>query len=167
MDASRKLTNWLVLALGAGFVVLVLAFVPSPLRLLDLFDKAPEIEVRAPPSLKMVAVPPAAAFDVITARPIFNAGRKPDPQTTAASSAGDVAVQGDLSEFRLVGIVTDSATQRALIEKSGSPSIRVGPGDTLAGWRIQKIDASGVVATKNGQSQKIVILKSQLRGSNR
>ncbi|MCE9521373.1 MAG: hypothetical protein K8S25_02940 [Alphaproteobacteria bacterium] len=165
MSNPATLTRWLTLALAAGFVTLVAAFVPSPLRLFDLFDAAPELEVHAPPQLKMTAMPPQASFAAISARPIFNAGRKPDPQTavSASSSLATQPVQGDLSQFRLVGIVTDSVTQRALIARAGQPTLRLSPGDRLAGWRIEKIDSTGVVATSEGRSTKIVIPRSELR----
>ena len=167
VTAGNRLTNWLTAALGAAFVALVVAFVPSPLRLLDLFDTPVELEIHAPAPLKIVAMPPLAAFAGIAARPIFNAGRSPDPDTNTAASAVPVpsAVEGDLSQFRLVGIVVDSVTQRALIERAGAPSLKLSPGDTLAGWRIEKIDATGVVATNAGRTTKMLIPKSQQRST--
>lgn len=149
-------------ALAAGLAAMVLAFVPSPLRLLDGFDSAPEIEVHAPPPLKLTSMPPISAYGGITARPIFNADRRPDPLTSARRSTPQAQpADADISEFRLVGIVTDSVAQRALIVRSGGPAVKVSPGDRLGGWRIEKIDPSGVLATSEGRSVKIVIPKSQ------
>jgi hypothetical protein len=148
----------------AGFVVLGAAFVPSPLRLLSAFDRPAEVAVRKPPALVLRDLAPVSAYADIVARPIFNDGRKPDPltrPTTAAMAAG--TDQGELSEYRLVGIVADSTTQRAIVERSGAPSLRLAPGDRLAGWRIDKIDAQGIVASKDARSIRIAMPKAQPR----
>lgn len=162
MASSDRLTRAMAAILGAGFIALVLAFVPSPLRLLDLFDAAQAPELREPPTLKLTVMPPAASYAAIAQRPVFNAGRLPDPVTSVATSApAPQPSAGDLSEFRLIGVVADSVTARALLARGGAPAIKVSPGDKLGEWRIDKIDGTGVVATHNGRKTKIVILKSQ------
>ncbi len=165
MGADGALTRWLWALVGAGLVALVAAFVPSPLRVFDLFDAPATISVRKPPPLKLRDMPPASAFAEVVARPIFNAGRKPDPAARSANTSPSAtgADQGDLSEFRLVGIVVDSTTQRAIVERSGSPSMRLAPGDRLAGWRIDKIDAAGIVASKDARSIRIGMPKARPR----
>lgn len=160
------LTRMLTIVAVAGFAVLVAAFVPSPLRLLSVFERPAEVAVGKPPPLVLPNMPPVSAYADIAARPIFNDGRRPDPPTrsaTAAASGTPAGDQGELSEYRLVGIVADSVTQRAIVERAGSPSVRLRPGDRLAGWRIEKIDASGVVASKDSRSVRIGIPKAQSR----
>ena len=64
---------------AGGLGAAALAFVPSPFALLDLFARAPVLQVKEPPDVKLAPTPPLAAFDAIAARPLFNADRKPDP----------------------------------------------------------------------------------------
>lgn len=165
MIGGQSLTRWLFVAIGSGAVLLLAAFVPSPFGLFGLFDVAPRIEVREPPALSLREMPPVSAFAEIRARPLFNAGRKADPAAGSVMgtlpSAG--AAPGELSEYRVVGIVADRTTQRAIVERSGAPSLKLAPGDRLAGWRIDRIDAAGVVASKDAQSIRLGIAKVRPR----
>lgn len=158
---GEGLTRWLWIALAAGVVAFVAAFVPSPLRLLSLFDVPVTIEVSKPPQLAMREMPAGEQFAEIEARPLFNVGRKPDPATRTAGSVQAAAQDrgGDLSSFRLVGLVSDSVTQRAIVERADGGTLRVSPGDSLGGWRIEKIDGTGIVARKDSQSVRIVMTK--------
>lgn len=160
---ADTLTRWLWVALGAGIVALFAAFVPSPLQLLGVFDAPEVIEVVKPSALKMREMPPPSTFADIAARPIFNEGRKADPVTRSIGSgrAASSADQGELSEFRLVGIVVDATTQRAIVERPGAGTLKVAPGDRVGGWRIDKIDSSGLTASKDSQSVRLVIPKSR------
>ena len=164
MGAQPLITKWLAAALGSGLIAFVAAFVPSPLRVFDLFEAPPKIEVREPPKLELKEMSPAEAYSEIAGRPIFNPGRKPDPETRSAGAAPvAAATESDLSEFRVVGIVADALTQRAIVERQGAPALHVAPGDLLAGWRITKIDATGITATKDARSVRLVIPKTQPR----
>lgn len=163
--ASDWLTRWLSAFLGAGIVTFVAAFVPSPLQVFAAFDPPAVIEVGKLPRLAMREMAPPSQFAAIEARPLFNEGRKADP---AGGRAGGVqgaapAAGGELSEYRLVGIVADSVTQRAIVERAGGTTLRVGPGDRLGGWRIEKIDTSGLTVRQGSQSVRIVMSKAQSR----
>jgi hypothetical protein len=160
MNASHHTgrTRALTFLALTGFVVMVLAFIPSPFRLLTYFESVPAAEVKSPPPLKMAALPAKDAFAEVTARPIFNAGRKPDPARDAAvvaESAGETT--SDLSQFRVVGIVTDRELQLALVQTPSGTTARVRAGDTIDGWRIEKVDVSGVTATDGTRSARLVI----------
>jgi hypothetical protein len=61
-------TRTLALIALAGFVVMVAAFIPSPLRVLTYFEGVPEPEIEAPPPLKMATLPPKDSFAEITFR---------------------------------------------------------------------------------------------------
>jgi hypothetical protein len=151
-------TRALSFAALAGFAVMVAAFIPSPLRLFTYFESAPQVEIQPPPPLKMAAVPPRDAFAEITARPIFNQDRRPDPAREAPTSGENIAQQaGDLSQFRIVGIVTDREVQLALVQTPGGTTTRVRAGDTIDGWRIEKVDVSGVTASDGMRSARLVI----------
>ncbi|MEQ1864562.1 MAG: hypothetical protein ABL996_07895 [Micropepsaceae bacterium] len=158
-------TNWLWAVLGVGVVALFAAYLPSPMQSLSVFDAPEAIEVAKPGVLKMREMPPQSTFAEIVARPIFNEGRRADPATRGAGTlqASAFEGQGDLSEFRLVGIVADATTQRAIVERPGAGTLTVGPGDRIGGWRVDKIDAHGVTASKDSQSVRLVIPKSRPR----
>lgn len=162
MNAPRKPsapTRALAVALLAGFAAMIAAYVPSPLRLLSVFESVPEPEVNAPPALKMAAVPAKETFGEITARPLFNNGRLPDPPKApgAAIAQGEAESANDPSLLRVVGIVTDRETQLALVQTASGATARVRPGDTLEGWRIEKIDVQGVTASDGVRSTRLVI----------
>jgi hypothetical protein len=161
------LKRWLFVAIGAGLLALLAAFVPSPFGLVGLFATPPNVSLRQPPVLSMRDMPPLSAFAEISARPLFNAGRKPDP-AVGRLGGGEPSVggdQGELSQYRVVGIVADRTTQRAIVERSGAPSLKLAPGDSLAGWRIVKIDAAGIVASKDARSVRIGIPKARPRAA--
>lgn len=162
---ASPLTRWLVAATIAGAIALLAAFLPSPMVLLRAFEQPSAVTVPALPKLSTPDVPALSAYDEIAARPIFNEGRKTDPDAPRAASSPAVArsTRGELSEFRLVGIVADSAIQRAIVEREGAASLRVAPGDEIAGWRVESIDRAGIVVTKDARSLRIAIPKSQPR----
>jgi hypothetical protein len=162
---ASPLTRWLVTAVVAGAIALLAAFLPSPLLLLQALEQPAVVVVPALPHLSTPDVQALSAYDEIAARPIFNEGRKADPDAPRASAAPAHARTsgGELSEFRLVGIVADSAIQRAIVEREGAASQRVAPGDEIAGWRVESIDRAGIVVTKDARSLRISIPKSQPR----
>jgi hypothetical protein len=157
-------TRLLAFAALAGFAAMGAAFIPSPLRLLAYLDDVPEPQLKAPPPLKMAVLPPKDAFAEIAARPIFNQDRRPDPakapiDTTMTDAGTEPAA--DLAQFRIVGIVTDRETQLALVQTPSGATTKIRAGDTLEGWRIEKIDVSGVTATDGIRSSRLVIPRAQ------
>ena len=165
MTGGQSLARWLFVAIGAGALVTLAAFLPSPLVVFGLFDAPPSIAVRTPPALSMREMPPLSSFAEIQARPLFNADRKPDPGSGrgAPTVPAAASAQGELSEFRVVGIVADSSTQRAIVERPGARALKLAPGDQLAGWRVDKIDTGGIVVSKDGRSVRIGIPKTRPR----
>lgn len=153
-------------ALGAlGLVVALIAFVPSPFALFDLFVRPAPVEVKAPPALKIQPLAAIETFDAIGERPLFNAERKPDPVPPPPEAAKPVATVGDLSQYRLVGVTGDNNVQRALIQKSGGPTQVMKPGDVFEGWTIEKIDATGVAISGGGRNEVLAIPKAHNRAA--
>jgi hypothetical protein len=160
-DNGRR-TRLLVFAALAGFAAMGAAFIPSPFRLLTYLENVPEPQIKAPPPLKMVTLPPKETFGEITARPIFNQDRRRDPPSAPVDmTTADLETTADLSQFRIVGIVTDRDTQLALVQTPGGTTTKIRAGDTLEGWRIEKIDVSGVTATDGIRSSRLVIPRAQ------
>lgn len=102
-------------------------------------------------------LPPLSAFSAILDRPLFRADRRPEPdvvvdipaQTTVPASGGE-------PEFVITGTVTGPsggvATLRTLTETR-----RAYVGDTVEGWRVDAITATGVVVSQNGDRFRLPI----------
>lgn len=148
---------------AAGFAAMVLAFVPSPLRALELFERRPVVEIKAPPPLKLTAAPPATVFAAIAARPLFNIDRKPDPVPPPPEPPKPAIVLGDLSQYRVEGVVASSETQLALVRKVGAQLLTLKQGDTFEGWKIEKIDASGVSISGGDRSEVLTTPRAKNR----
>ena len=145
---------------AAGALAAVVAFVPSPLGLIDLFAKPPVLEVKAPPDVKLRAMPPIAAFEEIAARPVFNADRKPDPIPPPPEAAKPVSTLGDLAQYRVLGTIRGGEMQLALLAKSGGAVLTVKPGDTFEGWTIDKIDDAGISISGGERKEVLTIPKA-------
>lgn len=148
---------------AAGLAAALLAFVPSPLALLDLFETPPVPDVTAPPPLRLAPMPAIASFDAIAERPLFNADRKPDPLPPPPEPPKPAIVLGDLSQYRLLGLTGDRTTQRAVVQKTGGAAQMMKPGDQFEGWTIDKIDAAGVAISGGGRKELLTIPKAQNR----
>ncbi len=146
----------------AGLVAGALAFVPSPFGVLDLFQTAPPLEIKAPPPLKLQPVPASEFYDLVTLRPLFNPDRRPDP-VAATVAAGAIATPtlGDLSQYRLLGLAGDSQTKLALVQKAGGTVMTLKPGDTFDGWTIGRISAAGVAVSGAGRQELLTIPKAR------
>jgi len=151
----------LVVLIGAGLAMAVLVFMPSPLAMLDLFEQAPTVEVKAPPRVMLAAMPAATAFAAITARPLFNRDRKPDPLPPPPEAPKPAIELGDLAQFRLEGLVMSSDAQLALVRKGGAQVLRLRPGDMLDGWKVEKIDSKGVSISGGDRSELLTIPKAK------
>ena len=145
---------------AAGALAAVIAFVPSPFALLDLFSRAPVLDVKTPPEVTLRPTPPIAAFDEIAARPLFNADRKPDPEPPPPETAKAVSALGDLSQYRVLGTVRGGTMQLALLSKSGGAVLTVKPGDTFEGWTVDKIDDAGVSISGGERKEVLAIPKA-------
>jgi hypothetical protein len=145
---------------AAGLVWGGLAFVPSPLALLDAFDAPGKLEIPKHSPLQMQVMPALATYEDIVNRPLFNPDRLPDPVAPVAPGATPVAGAtslGDLSQFRLVGIAGDGVTRLALVQKTGGSMMTLRPGDSLDGWTVADITAKGVAITGGGRKEFLTI----------
>lgn len=154
-----------VLVGAAGVAFALIAFVPSPLALLDLFARVPVPEVKAPPPLKLAPLAAAETFAAVAERPLFNPDRKPDPLPPPPEAAKPAVTLGDLSQYRLLGVTGDKDTQRAVIQKSGGASQVLKPGDAFEGWTVDKIDAAGVAISGGDRKEVLAIPKAQNRAT--
>ena len=147
---------------AAGLVAMVLAFVPSPLRIFDLFDRVPEIQVKAPVMAKIAAMPAPAAFGVITARPLFNIDRKPDPLPPPPEPPKPAITLGDLAQYKVEGVISGGGMQLGLVRKSGAQPLTLKLGDVFEGWKVEKIDARGIAISGGDRSEILAIPKAEI-----
>ncbi|MFM9862311.1 MAG: hypothetical protein ACKVRO_01780 [Micropepsaceae bacterium] len=145
---------------AAGLLAAMIAFVPSPFALLNLFERPPVLEIKSPPPLRLAAPPPLASFEVIAARPLFNADRKPDPLPPPPEALKPAITLGDLAQYRVIGTVRDDVRQLGLVQKSGGSLLTLKPGDTFEGWTVDKIDRSGIAISGGGRKEILAIPKA-------
>jgi hypothetical protein len=73
------------------------------------------------------------------ARPLFSSRRRP----ASTASAGN-AVDGDLADKRLAGIVMTPARHIAIFAVNGDKPVHVSEGEDVSGWRVDSITAREV-----------------------
>lgn len=152
----------LVAAAGALAAILA-AFVPSPLAIRTMFDEPERPEIKAPPPLKLAAVPPLSQFDEITQRPLFNTDRKPDPIPPPPKQAGTAMTLGDLAQYRLLGTIRAADIELALVQKTGGQAMTLKKGDTFEGWTVEDVGDKGVAITGGDRSEVLAIPKANNR----
>jgi hypothetical protein len=69
----------------------------------------------------------------ILARPLFSSTRRPPEGVTNA------AIDSDLAETRLTGIVTEPGRRIAIFAVNGDKPLRMAEGDVVSAWRIESI----------------------------
>lgn len=166
MTLLNELGPWgrsLIGLAAAGLVAMMLAIVPSPLRVFDLFDRVPEIQVKAPVMAKIAAMPAPSAFGVITERPLFNIDRKPDPLPPPPEPPKPAITLGDLTQYKVEGVISGGGTQLGLVRKSGAQPLTLKPGDVFEGWTVDKIDAKGIAISGGDRSEILAIPKAENR----
>jgi hypothetical protein len=79
---------------------------------------------------------PSLEEEVATAlaRPLFSSTRRP-----AANAAAGAAVDGDLADKRLAGIVMTPARRIAIFAVNGDKPLHVSEGEDVSGWRVESI----------------------------
>jgi hypothetical protein len=83
--------------------------------------------------------PPESDYADIDARPVFSAARKPLADSTQAAAATAS------SDFSLAGVIMDANRAVALIRsRSANTTTSAVLGDSVAGWRVVRIEATAV-----------------------
>jgi hypothetical protein len=128
------------------------------MALLDAFDAPGKLEIRNPPPLQLQVLPGLATYEDIANHPLFNPDRLADPvaKAVAVADAGS-ATPKDLSQFRLVGLVSDGVTRLALVRKADGGVLTLKPGDNLDGWSVLRINSKGVAITGGGREENLAI----------
>jgi len=95
-------------------------------------------------------LPDQGTFSAITARPLFRSDRRPPaaPIVTPVETVTPVTVDDTPPDFVIVGVVTGPDSRGAATVRDGTETRRVYIGDTVQGWRIDRINPDGVVVTR-------------------
>ena len=142
----RSTRAWAI-AVVSGAAVCVFAIIPLPLALIIGMSSAPAHEIKAPLIVKLPEPSELKSYAGISERPLFNADRKPDPlppPPPPPTPPKPQVVLGDLTQLKLVGVVLSGDNKLALVRRASAAILTLRVGDTLDGWKVDKIDAQGV-----------------------
>ena len=144
--------------LGLGVLVLVLVLAPSM-----VVADAPATDTAIDPSLMRIGrtkTPPLASYDVIVAQPLFNVARRADPPPPPPAPPKPPPLPA-VESYRLVGLVLSPDLHLALASRSqGGDLMRLKPGDTLDGWSVAAVDATGVVLSGQGNTAHMKVTRA-------
>ena len=90
----------------------------------------------------------------ILARPLFSPSRRPDVSAGAGTKEGSA-----LADARLTGIVTRQGLRLAIFAVKGKRPLALTEGDSVSGWRIEKI-TPGAVALRGAGGMRMLAPKS-------
>lgn len=102
------------------------------------------------------AMPPAAAFAPIVARPLFSEGRRPPPEVTPAAAA---AVELRALSLAVTAIILAPDRRLAVVEtapgKAQTQTLSIG--DAIDGWQLVEIAAEHLVFEGDGQRRRLAL----------
>ena len=152
LTEQPPLTIALALAAGLGLLLLTSVALPS------LVSADAPGEIAAPPrrgiSASALAQRPFETYAAVAERPLFNPGRKKDPDIAAAVVSNLPA----LSDYRLVGIVLSPDAKLALVtRKSSNQVVTLRPGDNLDGRHVDDVEDAGVLLSGAGSKEVLSI----------
>jgi hypothetical protein len=103
---------------------------------------------------------PIASFAAVTERPLFSRSRRPAP--VDRTSATDVRTGNTGAPFVLSGVLVAGATRVAFLQPRSQPkTLRVMEGETVEGWKIEKILPYRVVIG-NGDAREELALQDRI-----
>jgi hypothetical protein len=114
----------------------------------------PAIEMPQPAKARVAARPPQKLrhqqlVATILARPLFSPTRRP-PETVSGPDAGP-----DLADARLTGIVTLPPLKIAIFAVKGAKPLVLSEGETVSGWRIERITPAEIALSGPGGTQTL------------
>lgn len=113
----------------------------------------------------------AEAVRAISARPVFNVGRLPDPPPALPEPVAEDEPPpppppagpqtGLLDELALVGIAISEEGRVALLRREGEERLlRVRPGDTIGEWQVVAVEQAAVVVAAGEETRRIGFRKA-------
>ncbi|MGH7031074.1 MAG: hypothetical protein ACREE9_01605 [Stellaceae bacterium] len=116
----------------AAIVVAEIESSPAPSKIAMAVPRAPDTP--SAPIRREAAGRYDALLATTLARPLFSTTRRP-PSRVGAGDADD----SGLADSRLTGIVTEPGRRIAIFAPAGAKALTVSEGETVGGWRIERI----------------------------
>jgi len=165
MNAKRALT--LLVALGvaamtvANWYLFTREIDKSPIRSATP-QLAPDPDMGA--HAAGFEIPPDSVSQILE-RPIFNAGRRPSPQTADAAVADDAQGTTRFEALTFVGTMRWSNTHLALIRVASDPLARwVRVGGSVDGWTLKGIERDFIVVERDSRRLEVPIVQKNGTG---
>ncbi|MFO1152194.1 MAG: hypothetical protein U1E42_00820 [Rhodospirillales bacterium] len=106
---------------------------------------------------------PITSFREVAERPLFSRSRRPAPPDRGA--AADARSGGSGAPFVLSGVIVAGTTRVAFLQPRSQPkTLRVLEGETVEGWKIEKIQPFRVVIG-NGDAREELTLQDRIAPS--
>ena len=156
---SNRISGILLLTLVALCVIIVVearSGVPSAERLRASEDPAVDTSSAGPVRLSL---PPLAVLSETVERPLFSESRQPpqDDGNDAPVSPSAVAA-GPAANFSISAImITNKERAVLLIDPQSGKLTRVEEGDTIAGWRLERVEDDRAVFSRDGENREAVL----------
>jgi hypothetical protein len=137
--ASLGYANWRVIQLDLDSTPVAVGELPSEALLIPALNPPPEPR-------------PLSEFAEIVRRPLFSPGRLPHqaPEQVVA----EVSTPG-LPKVRLLGVVLDEDTRRALLRVPEHSEQWVREGEEIGGWRLESVSAEWVVVVSGERIEEL------------
>ncbi len=89
-------------------------------------------------------------------RPLFWPDRRPAGDSAVESSSDRAAEQEDIEGLRLVGVY-GAGNSAGIIVLLNDSKLRVGVGETVAGWRVKSVEPGAAVLTSKKGKQRLLL----------
>lgn len=114
-------------------------------------------------SLESFRLPPLAQYEEMNARPLFIAGRRPEPPPPdePPPPPPEKPPVGPEQKFLLLGVVLSPQTTVALLrlEEPNAKTARVKIGDTVGEWRLETIFPNRVTLRKGAEIREVALAR--------
>ncbi len=153
----NRISGFLLLTLIALCVVIVVqarSGIPSADHLRSARDQAVDTAAAGPVRLSL---PPLADLSETIERPLFTESRRPsEEEPSDAPVMPTPVVTGPAAVFSISAIViTDKERAVLLTHPQSGELTRVREGETIAGWRLERVESDRAVFSKDGDSKEI------------
>lgn len=154
------MTTRLKIMLAVAGVLLVLTMVQN----FVLTGDDGVIQASAPPQSVEIRqetgefLPAYNAFSAIAERPLFRSDRRPAPVEVVDTPTTPQITPTQVGEpdFVVIGVVTGPDGGVATI-RSTTETVRAYVGDTVEGWRVDEIEATGIQVSQGGSRYRLRI----------
>lgn len=98
-------------------------------------------------------LPPLDTFTATVERPLFTPGRRPPAAVPVPLEEAPV-VEEAVSLYRLVGLIAEGGGRAVALLREGDShgEIRVRPGETVAGWTVERIGGGEMTLSRDGET---------------